>query len=76
MTSKDIVFLTETHANVKLIKNIDGFTLFGNPNIPTPVTHGGLAVFVKHSLAQHVKSLRYGKSSLSFIFPGIFFMGV
>ena len=75
----DMVFLSETHANVTILEKINGFTIFGDPDIPTPVYHGGLAVHVKDHLSQYVKNLRYGKCSLSFslsIIPNVFFMGI
>ena len=62
-----------------MLEKINGFTIFGDPDIPTPVYHGGLAVYVKDHLSQYVKNLRYGKCSLSFslsIFPNVFFMGI
>ena len=79
MNTKDIIFLSESHANVKILEDVPGFKLFGNPNTPIPVTHGGIAVYVTNYLAQYVINLRYGKSSLSFCIstlPNTFFMGV
>ena len=66
MNQNDIIFLSETHANTKIMEEIKGYYLFGNPDVPIPVSHGGLAVYVKDDLAQHVNNIRYGKCTLSF----------
>ena len=57
MYQNDIIFLSETHANIKIMKPIKGYTLFGNPDVPIPVTHGGIAVYVKNHLEQYVNNI-------------------
>ena len=79
MNQNDIIFLSETRAITKIMEEIKGYNLFGNPDVPIPVSHGGLAVYVKDDLAQYVNNIRYGKCTLSFnlsIIPNVFLMGV
>ena len=66
MRDMDIVFLSETHANVNILEKVNGFTIFVDLNIPIPIYHGGLAVYVKDHLAQYVTNICYGKCSISF----------
>ena len=79
MSQKDIVFLSETHANVLSLENIKNFTIFGNPDFPLFQNHGGLAAYVSTKYAQYVNNLRFTKCTISFsisVLPDIFFMGV
>ena len=64
-----MIFLSETHAKVKRMENIR-FTLFDSPDVLIPISHVGLAVYVKNELAHYINNVRYDKSTLSF------FMGV
>ena len=75
----DIVFLSETHCNVKALPKYPGFTALGDPSFPLFQRHGGLAVYIKDTYSQFVKDLRFSRCTISFnlnIFPKICFMGV
>ena len=79
MANKNLVFLSETHANVKLLPKVHGFTVFGDSTHPHLTKHGGISVYVKNDLVPYVNDLRFSKSTLSFrisTIPYTFFMGV
>ena len=79
MQDLDIVFLSETHCNVKGLGDVNGFTKYGDPSFPVVQKHGGLAVYIKDFYAQYMKDLRFSKSTISFTvsnIPNVFFMGL
>ena len=79
MKHNDIVFLCETHCNVKSVEEVYGFTAFGDPSFPLFQRHGGLVAYIKNSYSQYVHNLRFTKCTISFsiyIIPKIFFIGV
>ena len=43
MNTKDIIFLSESHANVKILEDVPDFKLFGNSNTPIPFFHTSIS---------------------------------
>lgn len=79
INDKDIVFLSETHNNVKSLECVPGFTAFGDPDFPYFQKHGGIVVYIKNFFAQYITNLRYTKFTISFtlsVVKKVFFMGV
>ena len=79
MNEKDLVFLSETHANVKSLDAVPNFELFGDPSFPLFQNHGGQVVLVSSVYAQYITDLRFTKCTISFslsVVPDVFFMGV
>ena len=79
MNEKDLVFLSETHANVKSLGAVPNFESFGDPNYPLFQNHGGQAVYISSTYAQYIIDLRFTRCSISFalsVVPDVFFMGV
>ena len=75
----DIVFLSETHSNVKSLECVQGFTAFGDPDFPHFQKHGGNAVYIKNFYGQYITNLRFTKFTISFtlsMLTNICFMGV
>ena len=79
MDEKDIIFISETHANVKSLDTVSNFESFGDPTFPLLQNHGGQAVLLSSVYAQHIIDLRFTKCTISFslsVVPNVFFMGV
>ena len=79
MVEKDIVFLSETHANVTSLETVPTFQSFGDPSFPHFQKHGGQVVYVNSVYAQYINDLRFTKCTISFsisVIPDTFFMGV
>ena len=75
----DIVFLNETHNNINSLQSVPDFNLFGDPDFPVFRRHGGLAVYIKNSIAQYITDLRFTKFTISFtlsVVKNAFFMAV
>ena len=79
MEDKDVVFLCETHCNVRSLAQKSGFIAHGDPAFPLFQKHGGLAVFIKDCYDPYVNNVRFSKCTISFSLtnmPNVFFMGV
>ena len=79
MDETDIVFISESHGSCKTLPTISGFDKIGDPNVPLLQSHGGLVVYIRSSIYQHIQLVRFSKCSISFKFsfaPTIAFMGV
>ena len=79
LNEKDIVFLSETHANVKSLESVPDFESFGDPSFPLFQKHGGQIALVRSVYAQYISDLRFTKCTISFslrVIPEVVFMGV
>ena len=53
LNNTDNVFLSETHCNIKSMKECPGFTVIGDPSFPIFQRHGGLSVYIKDIFTVH-----------------------
>ena len=61
----DIVFATETSAGYDAIPTIEGYEKYADMEI-RELNHGGIAFYVRNSLAPHVFNISFNKSYVSF----------
>ena len=76
-TASDIIFILETNLGYDALPTLNGFTLFSNPNNKI-CDYGGIACYVKNSLASHLFQIKYNLSHIAFrisTVPGFMFIG-
>ena len=79
MKEVDMVFISETHAVWNTLPEIPDFKCFGDPSAPLTSSHGGLVVYVKDVLYEHLYDIRFSKCTISFkldFIPDFAFMRV
>ena len=79
MNELDILFLLETHCNCTSMPVISGFRAIGDPKFPLTAAHGGIVVYIKNNIYDHMQRIRFSRCCVSFNFtfaPKIVFIGV
>ena len=74
----DLIFVSETNLGYDALPNFKDYSLYADIEKKT-CTYGGIAWYVKDSLAKHVFRIRYSDSHISFqldITPGYEYFGV
>ena len=73
----DLVFLSETNLDYNSLPEIEGYVLISDPSV-VKCNHGGLAWYIKASLAKHVFDINYKQCYISLrvdLFPKLVFIG-
>ena len=76
--SHDMIFISETNLGFEALPSFDNYTLVADPNKKL-CTCGGIAWYVKDSLARHIFQTQFNESFISFrldIAPQYIFIGV
>ena len=76
MCDFDIVFISETHVNGALLKDVDGYKTISDPTF-TLNNSGGMASYVSMRLFPYITNIHFSKCTSSFalsILPGFCFM--
>ena len=79
MYNYDVIFISETHCNGKLLPNVQGFQLLYDVNYPLKTSQGGQAAYVSVRFYPFLENIRYSKCTVSFAvatIPNYSFMSV
>ena len=65
MINYDVIFISKTHCNGKLLPAVAGFQILFDPNFPLTTFQGGQAVYVSVKFYSFLCNIRYSKCTIS-----------